>query len=191
MRLGWLIALLLATAGTAKASALPPDVERQLPPDYDVMRAARVTFAGAARARILVVLDRPGARPAAPRPLLLFARRPDGRFVLAGRNDTVVLRADEGGQCDPVEDGYEALAVHGRYFTVQNGVACGQHWTDFVTFRFDDGVGGYVFDNERFESWSMNPSRDPSAEALVRDGVRVRRGVRGSPVRFEDWRPSR
>ncbi|CAG9202720.1 hypothetical protein BVI434_180056 [Burkholderia vietnamiensis] len=39
----------------------------------------------------------------------------------------MVLRANDGGQCDPFEDGYDGLAVKGRYFTVQNGVACGAH----------------------------------------------------------------
>ncbi|MEX6874007.1 hypothetical protein AB2D09_33980, partial [Pseudomonas aeruginosa] len=73
---------------------------------------------------------------ASARPLMIFERR-SGRFFPVGRNDQVVLKADEGGQCDPFLDGDAPIATKGRYFTVQNGVACGQHWTDYITFRLD------------------------------------------------------
>lgn len=52
---------------------------------------------------------------------------------------------------------------------MKNGGACGQHWTDLVTFRLD-ARAGFVFDNERSEPWSLNRSDDPSASAFVRDG---------------------
>ena len=61
--------------------------------------------------------------PAPVRPLLLFARQPDGSFLPAGRNDDAVMRAGEGGQCDPFKDGGATIAVKGRYFTVENGVS--------------------------------------------------------------------
>ncbi|HEY0182382.1 MAG TPA: hypothetical protein VGC09_06185 [Rhodopila sp.] len=127
------------------------------------------------------------------RPLVIFAQRPRGGFTRIGRNDTVVNRADEGGQCDPFLDGGGVIAVRGPFFTVQNGVACGaQHWTDYVTFRFDGERGGFVFDNERSESWKLNPSRHPNAEAVVRDGpLRLRRGDAGHAVGFDAWRPER
>ncbi len=84
------------------------------------------------------------------------------------------------------------IAVQGAWFTVQNGVACGQHWTDFITFRLDAALGRYVFDNERSQSWSLNASADPRAAALVPDGpARVRRGDRGRKMVFDEWRPSR
>ena len=142
----------------------------------------------------IVAAERVGAGPrlgtAPARPLLIFEWRDKG-FVLVGRNDAVVLKADEGGQCDPFLDGGGTIAVKGRFFTVENGVACGQHWTDFVTFRLDDRVG-FVFDNERSESWSMNASNDPDAEALVRDGPpTVRRLTPGRLVPFAQWRRSR
>jgi hypothetical protein len=169
-----------------------------------VLGTATATFAGADRAVRIVALgrhgeaargDRPWTGPdaAPPRPLLVFQRQADGSFTLLGRNDGVVMRADQGGQCDPFLDGDATIAVKGRFFTVENGVACGSHWTDYVTFRFDDAAGGYVFDNERLDSWSFNTSNDPNADALVEDGgaPKVTRGSRTHPVPFADWRPSR
>lgn len=129
--------------------------------------------------------------PAAARPLLIFKVVGDHARLVA-RNDHVVLRADEGGQCDPFTDADRPIAAKGRYFTVENGVACGNHWTDYITFRFDDRSGEFVFDNERSENWVFNKSDDPNAEALARDGPQtVRRPKPGRSVTFSDWRPSR
>ena len=193
------VALLLARTGSAQATELPRGITRQLPPGYDVLSTAKATFDGASQAYYMVALAKRGEvagahglRPAPARPLLLFARQPDGSFLQTGRNDLVVLRADAGGQCDPFLDGGGVITVKGRYFTVENGVACGSHWTDYITFRFDSGVGRFVFDNERSESWSMNTSTAPNADALVQDGPPdVRRGDRKRPIKFENWRPSR
>ncbi len=191
-----LVGLGAARAAPIKAAPIPADVARQVPPGYVVLGSGAASFGGHAFA--IVALGRRGEdqqrRPiqsAAARPLLLFERRPDGSFRPAGRNDHVVMRADEGGQCDPFLDGGGVIAAKGPRFTVQNGVACGQHWTNYVTFRFDGSKGRYVFDNERSESWSMNASQDPNAQAMVQDGpTRVQRGP-ANPVPFARWRPSR
>ena len=180
-------------------AAVPPGVTRQLPPGYDVLGSASMRVGAPARSVVIVALGRGGERdtqrgevrvPA--RPLLIFAQRPGGAFTRIGRNDTVVNRADEGGQCDPFLDGGGVIAARGPFFTVQNGVACGaQHWTDYITFRFNGGRG-FVFDNERSESWKLAPSREPDAEAMVRDGPpRMRRGAAGHAVGFNAWRPER
>ena len=125
-----------------------------------------------------------------PRPLLVYEYRA-GIPVLVARNDRVVLKADEGGQCDPFdpEDAGGRIVAKGRYFTVENGVACGQHWTHFVTFRYDDRLG-FVFDNERTESWRLNSDTGPNAEAMIRDGrPRVVKADPKRPVLLKDWRP--
>jgi hypothetical protein len=123
------------------------------------------------------------------RPLVILERTRRGSVSIVGRNDVVVLRADEGGQCDPFLDGGGTITVKGIRFTVENGVACGQHWTDLVTFRFDEASGEFVFDNERRESWSLNPSEAPGAPAMIRDGPQhVRRPPRGRSIAFSRWR---
>jgi len=198
LRRSLLAALAASSAGPALA-AVPPDVARQLPPDHGVLGSASMRFGTPARIVVVVALGRDGEgdwrggdAPSPPRPLLIFARGRDGGVAPIGRNDTVVHRADEGGQCDPFLDGGGVIAVRGAFFTVQNGVACGRHWTDYVTFRFDDARGGFVFDNERVEAWTLNPSNAPDAEALVRAGPqRIRRGDPRRPIRFDDWRPRR
>lgn len=193
-------ALLFASLGAAYATKalgeVPAGIVRQVPPGYVVLGNAAASFGS--HAFHIVALGKLGEdtppsppHPAAARPLLLFERRPDGSFRQAGRNDAVVMRADDGGQCDPFLDGGGTIAVKDRYFTVENGVACGQHWTDYITFRFDDALGRYVFDNEKSESWTMNLDRRPSAEIMVRDPPRkIKRGDKAHPVPFERWRPS-
>jgi hypothetical protein len=113
--------------------------------------------------------QRAKAGPAPARPLLVFEQS-GNRFTVIGRNDNVVFKADDGGQCDPFLDGSTSIAVKGRYFTVQNDVASGHHWTDYITFWLDDHTADFVFDNERAEAWALDPSNNPDAEALMRDG---------------------
>lgn len=195
-----LAAFAFLLAAVPVLAAVPPGVTRQLPPGYDVLGSASMRIGASARSVVIVALGRQGEDAAkregdhAPaRPLLIFAQGPGGGFARIGRNDTVVNRINQGGQCDPFLDGGGVIAVRGPFFTVQNGVGCGmQHWTDYVTFRFDGAHGGFVFDNERFESWKFNPSREPDAEALIPDGPpRLRRDQAGHEVGFSDWRPKR
>ena len=132
----------------------------------------------------------PKASDRAPtRPLLIFEQRPDGSYGLAGRNDKVVMRADDAGLagngCDPFEDGH--IVAKGPYLTVENGVSCGTHWTDYVTFRFDPQLRGYAFDNWRFQSWKLNPKSDPDADALVLDVNRVVRAPKVQKTPFATW----
>lgn len=178
---------------TAAAATVPTDVARQLPPGYGIIGSATLTVGEPARSFEIVALGRKDeealatSRHAPARPLIIFERRSSG-FVPVGRNDHVVMKADEG-QCDPFLDGGGTIATKGRYFTVENGVACGQHWTDYITFRLDERAG-FVFDNERQEDWELNPSNDPDAEALVRAGPpRLYRDPPGHVRPFAAWRP--
>lgn len=186
-------------AAAVSARGAPTEAVRAaalIPAGYKVLASAHITAGHPTRRFVIVATGRrnensrtrSGAAPA--RPLLIFEEK-SGRHVLQGRNDHVVFRRDEGGQCDPFLDGEPTIATKGRYFTVENGVACGQHWTVYVTFRLDDRVG-FIFDNLHAERWILNPSDAPDAEALVRDGPP--RVVRDPPSRvtaFAAWRPAR
>jgi hypothetical protein len=191
-----LIAAVLTTA-SGKADA-PGDLGGRLPPGYEIIGHASVVAGRPSRSFEIVALGRKhedaarqGPQGAPVRPLLIFERK-NGHLVPTDRNDHIVMKADEGGQCDPFLDGDATIATKGRYFTVENGVACGEHWTDYITFRLDDRSGGFVFDNERQEDWEFNPSNDPNAEALIRAGPpRLIRDHTGHLTPFAAWRPKR
>ncbi len=184
------LALLLgAVIVPAAARAEPP-----LLPGYHVLASATLSAGQPRRMFRIVALGRDGegesTDDAAPRPLLILEKHADGDKPVA-RNDHVVMRADGGGQCDPfLENGYGMIAVRGRFFTIENGVACGQHWTDFITFRFDPVSDGFVFDSERIQSWSPPRTDSPDAEALAPDGPpQVIRDKPGQATPFAAWRP--
>ncbi len=180
----------LALHPTAFAQSLPSAIQQGLPQGFEVQTFA-ATQVGIRHIYFVALksLSETGESETAPaRPLLIFARKGSGPYLLLGRNDRVILKRDEGGatKCDPFEDG--RIAVKGGYFTVEQGIACGQHWTYFVTFRFDSQLEEFVFDNLRSESWSFNPSTDPNAEALVSDGQQIERAKKPL-VTFANWRP--
>jgi hypothetical protein len=178
-------AALLAASATLQAAGLSAGIVAQLPAGYEPMVFSSGPRIEGGRRSLLVVAHRSDDAPNSPsqRPLLIFEEQASGEYRLSARNDTVVLRADEGGQCDPFEDGYDGLAIKGRYFTVQNGVACGTHWTDFITFRYDTERRAWLFDSEIFTT------SDPLNGTP--DKTEVTHANRANPVAFEAWRPMR
>ncbi|WP_338640903.1 hypothetical protein [Burkholderia pyrrocinia] len=171
---------------------LPDDIVAQLPAGYEALDAASGQLTDSARTGYLVVAHRPGdsIRKPGPRPLLIFLQGKDGRYRLAARNDTVIMKADEGGMGDPYLDGVaeNALTVEPRAFTVEQGVFAGpSHWRDRVTFRYDAAHRTWVFHREVFRNWRFND--DPNGDALKADPVRVTRADAANAVAFEAWRP--
>jgi hypothetical protein len=116
----------------------------------------------------------------------VFLGQADGGYRLQGRNDEVVFRADQGGQCDPITDNDAPFATKGRYFTVQNGVSCGSHWTDYITFRYDAKQRDFVFSSRISESWRLNDK--PKGEALVSEGRQVERANPKDPITFSNYK---
>jgi len=180
-------------AATLPASAMAQVV---LPAGHHVIAEARMKTASPERSFRIVAMGRDGesretlnGTEAQLRPLLIIEEKP-GSSRIVGRNDHVVMRADEAAQCDPFDaDDGSGIAVKDRYFTIENGVSCGQHWTINITFRLDDRLG-FVFSTTRTETWEMNPDTRPDAPALIRDTpLRVVRANPRKPVRFADWRP--
>ncbi|MBE1160351.1 hypothetical protein [Dyella acidiphila] len=172
------------------AAELPSAVASQLPQGYEVLSYAAGQLDDSGRTDYLVVIHRANdsSDTPSPRPLLIYTQNADRSFTLAARNDQVVMRADQGGQCDPFEDGDNGLAIKNRYFTVQNGVACGQHWTDYITFHYDAQRHAWLFHKQIFESWEMND--DPNGDALKPGTRKVTSADVAHPIRFEAWRPS-
>ncbi len=187
-----LYALLLATS-QANAGDLPANILGKIPDGYSILSYESGALDDDGLADYLVVLNKPEeATPTeqrAPlRPLLLFTQRADGSYDLRKRNDHVAFRIDAGGQCDPFGNDARRLTIKNRYFTIENGVACGQHWTDYITFRYDKALKDWVFHKRIVENWKLNDSQDPEADALVRDVHEVTSAKREAPIRFEDYR---
>ncbi|WP_176040385.1 hypothetical protein [Burkholderia stabilis] len=180
-----LLPLLAAWPAGARADDLPKSIAAQLPAGYEPFIAKAGPDLDNGRHSFLVVVHRAAdtREQPSPRPLLIYEEQADHAFRLAARNDQVVLRANEGGQCDPFdpEDAADnGLSVKGRYFTVQNFVACGQHWTDYVTFRYDPRTHGWVFSNRIVtESFPLDDKPDE---------VTVTRADAHRPVSFSQWK---
>lgn len=193
------VALWLATAACPAAAwepvALPAAVKAKLPAGYVARVAACSRSLDPPQPICIVVVTRPDeggpsgspVRKAPARPLLVY-RLAGGGATLIDRNDRIVLHRDDGGQCDPVEDAGR-IAIKGRYFTLESGVACGQHWTDFTTFRFDPALHAFVWHNRIVESSRMNSDTRPDAQAMVSDGRTVTRADAKHPERLGAYRP--
>ncbi|HYD62339.1 MAG TPA: hypothetical protein VEC35_18395 [Noviherbaspirillum sp.] len=192
-------AALLSASMTASAATLPKAVSSHIPSGYEVLLHKNGDLNNDGRTDYLIALQRANelhiaskTGTAPRRPLVLFIQGTDGTFALARRNDHVILAADQGGQCDPFEEFNEdasGFAIKGAYFTVQHSVACGAHWTDYITFRYDAALRDWVFHNRIAEGWVMNNGSDPNESALV-PGHRQVTTSKGKPViLFEKYRP--
>ncbi|PPK47098.1 hypothetical protein B0G57_10162 [Trinickia symbiotica] len=175
--------LLLSASVRLYAADLPADVASQLPSGFEPMVFEPGPLIDGGRHTWLVVVHRhkDTADTPSPRPFLIFEEKADGTYKRAARNDAVVLRANDGGQCDPFEDGDNGIAVKGKYFTVQNGVACGAHWSDFITFRYAPQRHAWLFHSDIFNSF------DPLGNTP--DTTRMTRENPAKPVTFEAWPP--
>jgi hypothetical protein len=188
-----LLVLVAAPAGAWESASVPTAVLAKLPEGHVARVATCSETLDPPNPICIVIAARPeegngrSLQRSPQRPLLVY-RVDDGTALLIARNDRIVLRRDEGGQCDPVEDA-GAIAVKGRFFTLESGVACGQHWTDFTTFRFDPRTRAFVWHSRIFESERLNDDPSPDAEALVRDQRHVWRANPTQPVKLADYVP--
>ncbi len=175
---------------------LPANIEQQMPKGYEVMSFLGGELNDDKLLDYLVVAHKKNEQATfdkthegSPRPLFIFIQNKDATFTPVKSNDDVVFAIDQGGQCDPFEDGEEGLVIKNHYFTVQNSVACGQHWNDFFTFRYDVKSKNWLFHKESSESWRMNDSNDPNADALVSSGLSVTKANPKKPILFEQYKP--
>jgi hypothetical protein len=196
---GPLIATLvaLATPTQSQTTALPRDIARLLPAGYAVMTFRPSDFNSDGKVDYVVVVSNKNedkllaqGDPAPKRSLLVFMQGNNGKFSLDERNDDVVFAADEGGQCDPFIDGEEGLAVKGAFFTVQNAVACGDHWTDFITFRYSSEHRHFIFHTRILESMRFNNSNAPGADALVPGKRSVTNANKMKPILLRAYKPN-
>jgi len=184
------LAIALATTAGAETPKVPPALGKLLPAGYVPMVTAQAR-PDPKHVFVFVVLAKKG-EPAglrvkypSARPLIVFQQTGSG-FREVARNDRIILRSNEGGQCDPFEGG--DVKTKGRYMTVEHNAACGfSHWESTTTFRFDSQSGAYIFDNERYQSLKFNPDQRPDAEALIPDIDYLKR-AKGRAITLSQWR---
>jgi hypothetical protein len=191
--------ILFGLSLTAQADSLPQNILKQLPRGYKVMAFESGELNDDKLTDYLVALHKKNEKeiseskttdPTPRRPLLIFIQNTNKTFTLTKRNDNVIYAIDEGGQCDPFMDGENGFAIKNHYFTVQNNVACGSHWSDYITFHYDPKLADWVFHKRIQEDWVMNNSTKPNAEALVLGARKVSTGKNKAPVLFEKYRPN-
>ena len=100
------------------------------------------------------------------RPLLLLLRQSDGSYKLAIRNDNAVECIDCGGIFG---DPFVRTTIKNGYFSIEHGITGGQHWEKITTFKFSRKKGSWFLYQDHFISYKFNDSKDPDAEALVKD----------------------
>jgi hypothetical protein len=177
-------------------NALPKRVIEQLPKGYTVLAFQGGDLNNDKLVDYVVVVrkeneaaasQRTGVSPR--RPLLVFLQNSDKTFSLSGRNDLVVFAINEGGQCDPFLDSGSGITIKGAYFTVENGVACGAHWTDYITFKYSRAMNNLIFHRRIRENWVLNMSQTPNADALVLKSRKVEAGRKDAPILLKDYKP--
>jgi hypothetical protein len=168
------IFFLMSISSLSYSATLPINITRQLPSGHTVLTFKSGDLTNDKKTDYIVVVHKEAEKQIAQRneyaprrPLLAFIQNNNGTFTLVARNDHVVFAVNEGGQCDPFLDGEDGLALKGSFFTVQNSVACGDHWTDYITFKYSHELNSFVFYKRIFENWIMNPSDDPDADMFI------------------------
>jgi hypothetical protein len=146
--------------------SLPTVIQSSMPVGYKAASFVPSDFNGDGLNDFVVIAtsvkeitDQSSLRDNSPkRWVLVYFGKVDGnelKYELVGQNDTVAFPANGGGlagPCDPVFDQGDGLAAKGAYFTVENQVACGAHWTNYITFKYSSIAKTMVFENEIFES---------------------------------------
>lgn len=189
-----LFTLLVGVSAAAQAASLPKNIIGQIPAGYTVLSFKGGELNDDKLEDFLVAIHKTDEKTIAEkagkaprRPLLLFIQNAGGTYTLARRNDHVIFAVDEGGQCDPFEDGEEGLVIKNHYFTVQNSVACGNHWTNYITFHYEPTLRDWIFHKRVSEDWVMNNGRDPNGGMLILGGRSVASGKGKPPVPFEKY----
>jgi len=179
----------------SETPSLPKNIIEQLPKGYVLMTMQTADLNSDKLMDYIVVMHKEDEKEiyqrteqAPRRPLLIFTRKSDNTFILSARNDHVVYTVDEGGQCDPFLDSGEGITVKGIFFTVENGVACGSHWTDYITFKYSSELKNWVFHKRIYEKWVMNSSRNPNADALVLSTRNVMSSKKGTLLLLQDYK---
>lgn len=99
------------------------------------------------------------------RPLLLLLGQADQTYRLAIRNDNAAYCIDCGGAFG---DPFTGTTIKNGFFSIEHGIAGGQHWEHVITFKFDKAKNKWFLYKDHFISYKLNNSDDRDAEAMVK-----------------------
>ena len=189
------IALLLLVSSHAFGKNLPESLLKQLPlKDKSIITSASSDFDDNGLIDYVIALrdkNESTLESHNPRTLLVFMQIKNGSYQLIAKNDEVVFAADDGGiGGDPFDysDGH-GITAKGRYFTVENAVAGGIHWTDFITFKYNSSLKNFQFHLRVLEDSQLNSSTDQNADALVVTSHKEIKGNANKPLLLSEYKP--
>jgi hypothetical protein len=187
-KLGIAATLFSLASFCAGTEPLPEAIVRQLPQGYEAIMVKTGDFNEDQAKDYLVVVGMKSekqivgsGKPAPNRRLLAFIQAGPDNYTLVGENEEVAFAADQAFQCDPLLDS-GGIATKGSYFTVENDAACGEHWSDFITFKYDKNRRRFFFHKRIVEVWELNTSTGPDAQALVLRNRKVTSANRSKPI---------
>ncbi|MBS7256362.1 hypothetical protein [Flavobacterium branchiicola] len=154
--------------------SIPEDLKSFIPANYSAIRISSgdANFDGLTD-KILVLRkdteettsnyneDKPDKRP-----LLLLLGQPDNSYTLIFRNDNAVYCIDCGGVFG---DPFTGVTIKNGYFSIEHGIAGGQHWEQVTTFKYDRLKNNWFLYKDHYISYKLNESDASDAEALVID----------------------
>ena len=100
------------------------------------------------------------------RPFLLLLGQPNNSYKLAFRNDNAVYCINCGGVFG---DPFTGTTIKNGYFSIEHGIAGGEHWEQIITFKYDKSKSNWYLYKDHFVNYKFNDSTDENAEALVKD----------------------
>jgi hypothetical protein len=95
----------------------------------------------------------------------------DHSYQLAIRNDNAAYCIDCGGAFGNPSTGN---TIKKGFFSIEHGIAGGQHWEHVTTFKFDKAKNKWFLYKDHFISYKLNKSDDPDAEAMVKETDRLK-----------------
>ena len=98
------------------------------------------------------------------RPMLLLLGQTDKTYKLAKRNDNAVYCIDCGGVFG---DPFTGTTIKNGFFSIEHGIAGGQHWEHVTTFKFNKIKGNWFLYKDHFKSYKFN--NDDNGNALVKE----------------------
>lgn len=113
--------------------------------------------------------------------LLLLLGQSDGSYKLALKNENAVYCIDCGGWL--LGDPFICTKIKSGYFSIEHGIAGGQHWQQTTTFKFDKEKGIWFLYKDHFINYKLSEN----ADSLVKETDRLNSMENFGKVAFDKF----